>query len=132
MGGSGNAAAFIAVVKGVTADEAWRGYFDGFLSPYHFYDIEAYSRWLPQCGFTPARIELIPKTMRHDSVEGLRGWFRTTWFPYTDRLPSELRERFINTVINRYLPLYPTDSDGATALAMVRLEVAATAVVQAG
>jgi len=125
MGGEGNAEAFFSAVEAVTGAPRWRSYFKGFVAPYFFYGISDYERWLPQCGFDPVRIELIPKAMRHSSRESLKGWFRTTWFPYTDRLPRTERECFIEEIIDTYLTAYPPDSEGATTVAMVRLEVEA-------
>jgi len=125
MGGHGNATAFFAAVEEVMRGGRWREYFSGFVAPYTFYDISKYERWLPQHGLTPMRIELIPKAMRHSSADALKGWFRTTWFPYTDRLPASERELFIDTVIDEYLGAFPPDSEGATTVAMIRLEVEA-------
>lgn len=125
MGGYGNAAAFFTAVESVMGTQCWRDYFNGFVAPYYFYGISDYEWLLPQQGFTPVRIELIPKTMRHRSREALNGWFRTTWFPYTDRLPESERERFIDAVIDEYLAACPVDSEGVTSVAMVRLEVEA-------
>jgi len=125
MGGHGNASAFFAAVEAVMRAGRWREYFSGFVAPYSFYAISDYERWLPQHGLAPVRIELIPKAMRHSSADALKGWFRTTWFPYTDRLPAAERKRFIDTVIDEYLCAFPPDSEGATTVGMVRLEVEA-------
>ena len=128
MGGRGNAAAFFEVLEGVISTPAWRDYFYDFVPPYHFYGMGDYEKWLPDNGFEPVRIELIPKVMRHADSSNLKGWFRTTWFPYTDRLPRESREIFIAQIIERYLASYPPAADGSTSVTMMRLEVEATAV----
>jgi len=125
MGGHGNAAAFFAAVEAIIGSTRWRKYFSDFVTPYYFYNISNYERLLPQYGFTPVRIELISKAMRHNSPEELKGWFRTTWFPYTDRLPKDEREPFINQVIETYLGANPPDKEGMTSVSMVRLEVEA-------
>ena len=56
---------------------------------------------------------------------GLAGWLRTTWLPYTERIPPELREQFVDAVIDEYLGGHPLDHLGAAHVAMVRLEVEA-------
>ena len=30
--------------------------------------------------------------MEHAGIESLKGWIRTTWLPYTQRVPEEERE----------------------------------------
>ena len=65
--------------------------------------------------------------MQHDSKEGLLGWLRTTWFPYTDRLPVELRDTFLEEVVETYTATHPMSVHGDTHVKMVRLEVEAYA-----
>lgn len=125
MGGRGNANAVYVALQEVMEDEVWRPYFEDFGFPYHFLGPEAYERWLPDCGFRLNRAELIPKDMQHEGREGLKGWLRTTWFPYTDRLPSDQRDVFIDAVLDGYLSTHPLDADGKTHVEMVRLEIEA-------
>lgn len=93
--------------------------------PWHFYGVEDYQTWLPRCGFTPVRIELVPKDMRHNGLDQLKGWMRTTWFPYTDRLPIDRRDTFADEAVGKYLRVHPMDEQGRTHMKMVRLEVEA-------
>ncbi|MBI2506342.1 MAG: hypothetical protein HYW07_24265 [Candidatus Latescibacteria bacterium] len=96
-------------------------------NPYYFYGPEEYQDWLPETGFRPLRLEMIPKDMQHPDDAGLLGWLRTTWFPYTDRLPADQREAFLGEVVETYLRAHPADRAGHTHVAMVRLEVEAHA-----
>ncbi len=125
MGGRGNIVEALAVVDGVIARSRWRGFFDGFVPPYHFHGPEEYHEWLPRAGFCVARAELIPKDVRHVDHRAFLGWLRTTWFSYTDRLPAELRDAFLDDVANAYAAAHPPDADGAIRVRMVRLEVEA-------
>lgn len=125
MGGRGNAAAMMRTLQALTARARWAAFFEGFTSPYHFYGPDDYEAWLPEAGFRPRRVELVPKDMRHDGPEGLTGWLRTTWFPYTDRLPADAREEFLDELVVAYLAERPLDSEGKTHVEMVRLEVEA-------
>ncbi|OGP52632.1 MAG: SAM-dependent methyltransferase [Deltaproteobacteria bacterium RBG_13_52_11] len=127
MGGRGNAHEVFRSVQEVIRRLQWQGYFDDFSQPYHFYGPEEYEAWLSQSGFRTVRVELIPKDMQHQGEEGLRGWLRTTWFPYTDRLPAELRAAFVNEVVDAYTKQHPVDALGNTHVKMVRLEVEAYA-----
>lgn len=131
MGGRGNASEVQRVVDEVRSRPAYRDRFQGFVAPYHFHDVDEYMRWLPEAGFRPRRVELLPRDMRHDGVQGLRGWLRTTWFPYTDRLPAAERDGFWDAVLDRYTAHHPLDAEGGTHVSMVRLEVEAVAVTPA-
>jgi len=125
MGAKGNAGEMFSIVQDMIRSPSWHAAFVGFKAPWHFYAVEDYQVWLPQCGFTPVRIELVPKDMRHDGVDNLKGWMRTTWFPYTDRLPIERREAFVDQAVEAYLRLHPLDEHERTCMKMVRLEVEA-------
>lgn len=103
MGGYGNAAEIIKVVEQITALDKWAEYFKGFEFPYSFYGVGDYEQWLPMTGYEAIRIELKPKDMVHKNPDELKGWLRTTWFPYTDRLPEHQRETFITEVVGAYL-----------------------------
>ena len=69
--------------------------------------------------------ELIPKDMIQKGKEGLAGWIRTTWLPYTERIPENMRNNFINELINSYNNRFPIDDNGLFHIKMVRLEVEA-------
>jgi trans-aconitate methyltransferase len=125
MGGYGNAAEIMNVVEQVTASSQWGAYFEGFDFPYHFYGIADYEQWLRTAGYEVIRIALIPKDMVHKSRDELMGWLRTTWFPYTDRLPEDRRELFLTILVREYIGKNPVDSKGQTHVKMVRLEVEA-------
>ena len=127
MGGRGNAADVFAALQKVMQSPAWEPYFQGFTPPYYFYGPEEYEQWLPLCGFRTVRVELISKDMQHQGVEGMLGWLRTTWFPFTDRLPAEQRDTFLAEVVATYTEAHPLDARGNTHVGMVRLEVEAIA-----
>ncbi|MFH1845422.1 MAG: NAD(+) diphosphatase [bacterium] len=126
MGGAGNAEKIFAVVSELSAEPSWRSYFADFTFPYAFHGPADYAVWLPEAGLAPQRLELIPKDMVHSDRDALAGWIRTTWLPYTQRLPEGNRDEFIAELVNRYLASHPVDTDGATHVLMQRLEVAAT------
>lgn len=105
--------------------EQWRRYFHDFTFPYGFYGPEDYEQWLPQAGLQPKRLELIPKDMTQQGKAGLAGWIRTTWLPYTERIPEHLREAFIDDVAASYIRAFPLDRQGNVFVKMVRLEVEA-------
>lgn len=107
------------------AEPRWSRYFEGFTFPYGFHDPQAYCTWLNDVGLLARRVELIPKDMTQEGVEGLAGWIRTTWMPYTQCLPESLREAFIEELAARYTAVHPPDPDGHVHVEMARLEVEA-------
>ena len=98
---------------------------DGFEFPYGFHDPEDYGLWLKEANLNPIRVELIPKGMSYKDKDGLAGWIRTTWLPYTDRVPVHRRNEFITHLVEKYIEKHPLDSTGNVHVRMVRLEVEA-------
>ncbi len=47
----------------------------------------------------------------------------TTWLPYTQRVPEDMREEFIAAVVERYVARHPVDAKGLVHVPMVRLEI---------
>jgi trans-aconitate methyltransferase len=126
MAGKGNAQDVIAVVQEMISEKDCKPYFRHFTFPYGFYGPEEYTKWLKDAGFKPERVELIPKEMKFEGIGGLIGWIRTTWLPFTERLPPEFRDNFIGEIADRYIQAFPTDKDDMVRVKMVRLEVQAT------
>ena len=125
MGGKGNASYILSVLDEIQSYPEWQQYFDNFEFPYGFLGIEEYEKLLLESGFNINRVELIPKDMEHAGKSGLKGWIRTTWLPYTERVPEEIRDKFIDTISTKYIERVPMDSHGKVHVAMVRIEVEA-------
>jgi len=125
MGGKGNAEEIISTLEMIFSENKWCRYFSGFDFPYRFYDKDEYKKLLNEHGITPLRVELIPKLMSYDNKEGLAGWVRTTWLPYTERVPDSFREEFVNLIVEKYIENNPLDNKGRVHVNMVRLEVEA-------
>lgn len=125
MGGRGNAAEMRVAMEEVMRRDSWVGCFSDHTDPYSFHGPEEYAEWLAAAGLTAQRVELFPRDMIQRGREGLAGWVRTTWMPYTHRVPEEQRERFISEVVDTYLQTHPADPDGKVHVGMVRLEVEA-------
>ncbi|MCX6029087.1 MAG: methyltransferase domain-containing protein [Chloroflexi bacterium] len=124
-GGAGNAAGIIAVMEAQARTPRWAGYFADFTFPYFFNSPADYEQWLPKAGFFSTHTELVEKDMTHGGREGLAGWIRTTWMPYTHRIPENQREIFIAECVGAYLDQHPLDDLGRSHVRMIRLEVEA-------
>lgn len=125
MGGRSNAHAVVEVIEELQVLPRFAPYFIDFDFPYGFLGIEEYETLLNEAGFIDQRIELIERDMIHDGKAGLCGWIRTTWLPYTERIPEQQRDEFIDMIASRYLQRKPLDADGKAHVDMVRLEVEA-------
>ena len=125
MGGKGNCAGVLSVLKRLLEEMAWREYFIDFKLPYGFHGADEYEHWLLETGFNDIRVELIPKTMHFNDQAGLEGWIRTTWLPYTERVPEEKRDDFIAELAAEYIKAEKCDPVGGVNVAMVRLEAEA-------
>jgi trans-aconitate 2-methyltransferase len=125
MAGKGNAKDILNIIDEFAVLEPWKKFFSNMTFPYGFFDPEEYRAFLCQAGLVPVRVELFPKDMKHQGREGLAGWVRTTWLPFTDRLPVELRVSFVDLIVKRYLELHPADAADVVHIAMTRLEVEA-------
>ncbi len=91
MAGKGNAKDVLCIIDELTAAEPWKSYFSGMQFPYGFFDAIEYRAFLKEAGLVPLRVELFPKDMQFGGRKGLAGWVRTTWLPFTDRLPIDIR-----------------------------------------
>jgi trans-aconitate methyltransferase len=61
--------------------------------------------------------------MRQQGRDGLAAWIRTTWLPYTEKVPVGRRDEFVSEAVDRYLAMHPLDAEGRATVPMVRLEV---------
>jgi trans-aconitate 2-methyltransferase len=124
-GGLGNADDFFGAVRAEMRMTAWRGFFRRMGRHYFFHSPEKYATWLPQAGFRADLVRLVEKDTAHAGRDGLAAWMRTTWLPYTQRVPEAQREEFIRRVVGRYLAKHPADAAGQAHVRMVRLEIEA-------
>lgn len=124
-GGQGNAEDVFTVVRSELRRAAWREFFRGLRRPYFFHRPEEYQAWLPEAGFRAELVRLAAKTATYAGADGLAAWVRTTWLPYTQRVPESRREEFIRRVVLRYVDRHPPDADGWVHVRMVRLEIEA-------
>lgn len=124
-GGQGNAEQIMGAVFEVAQRERWRPYFTPLINPYFFRSPEEYRPWLAAAGLRVERLDLVSKDMIHRGKTGLAGWLRTTWMPFTERVPVQQCEPFIAEVVEAYVTDFPPDAQGQVHVPMVRLEVVA-------
>jgi trans-aconitate methyltransferase len=122
-GGKGNAQDVFLALRPEMRLARWREFFRRIPTPYFFHSPAAYEKWLPRFGFERRLIRLAPKDAVYEGRDRFAAWFRTTWLPYTQRVPEDLREEFISSVVERYIVKHPPDAEGRVHVRMVRLEI---------
>lgn len=122
-GGKGNAHDVFLALRPEMRLKRWREFFRKMETPYFFHSPEEYTKWMPRFGFETRSVRLAPKDATYAGREGFAGWLRTTWMPYTQRVPEQMREEFISAVVDRYLAKHRVDSKGLVHVRMVRLEI---------
>ena len=127
-GGKGNAHDVFVALRPEMRLKRWRGFFREMEKPYFFHSPDSYEEWLPRFGFKSLGVQLSPKDAIYDGRKGLAAWLRTTWLPYIQRVPEDLREEFIAAITDRYLATHPPDAAGSIHVRMVRLEIDAVKV----
>src|SRR4051812_26134648 len=127
-GGKGNAHDVFLALRPEMRLKRWREFFRRMEAPYFFHSPEEYKKWLPRFGFKTRSVKLAPKDATYEGCDGFATWLRTTWLPYTQRVPEDVREQFIAAVVQRYVAKHPVDAKGSVHVRMVRLEIDATKV----
>ncbi|MDW5551916.1 class I SAM-dependent methyltransferase [Methanosarcina sp.] len=125
LGGRGNAEEILKVLDYMLESEKWSSYFGDFVFPYGFYGPDEYGKWLKDAGFSIKRLELIAKDMALQEESGLFASIASTWHPYIQRVPQELKENFINELVALFVKNYPPDDKGYIHIQMKRLEIEA-------
>ncbi|MFO1477745.1 MAG: methyltransferase domain-containing protein [Verrucomicrobiota bacterium] len=122
-GGKGNAQDVFLALRPEMRVKRWRGFFRNLDKAYFFHSPEEYKKWLPRFGFEPRAVRLAPKDAIYENRARFEAWFRTTWLPYTQRIPEDSRDDFVAAVVDRYLARHPADDAGQVRVRMFRLEI---------
>ncbi len=122
-GGKGNAQDVFVALRPEMRLKRWCKFFRKLPKPYFFHSPADYEKWLPRFGFKMHSVKLTPKDAVYQGRDRFVAWFRTTWLPYTQRVPEDLREEFTASVVDRYLAKHPPDAEGRVRVRMVRLEI---------
>jgi trans-aconitate methyltransferase len=122
-GGKGNAQDVFVALRPEMRLKRWRDFFRKMPTPYFFYAPDEYKKWLPKFSFKIQKLKLAPKDAIYAGAEDFATWLRTTWIPYVQRVPENVRDEFIAAVTQRYVAKHPPDADGKVHVKMVRLEI---------
>ncbi|HVU28552.1 MAG TPA: methyltransferase domain-containing protein [Verrucomicrobiae bacterium] len=122
-GGKGNAHDVFLALRPEMRLARWKKFFRKMPTPYFFYSPSDYEKWLPKSAFKIVSLKLAPKDALYDGADGFATWLRSTWIPYVQRVPENLREEFITAVTQRYVAKHPPDAEKKIHVKMVRLEI---------
>jgi trans-aconitate methyltransferase len=125
FGGKGNAAQVFIILDEMMKDKKWGAYFGDLKFPFNFPGYEEYAELIKKAGLSIKRVELLEKEMILETEENFAGWIRTTWLPYTERIPENKRDEFISRVIKKFIERFSVGTDGKLHVNMVRLEAEA-------
>lgn len=125
QGGQGNGKEILDEADQLIKEVRWKPYFKDFKFPFGFFSPDEYRGWVEQADLQPIRLELLKRVMTYEDLEGFKGWIRTTWLPYTHRVPENLQDEFVDAIAHRYLENYPNWENDGINLDMIRLEVEA-------
>ena len=125
MGGRGNAGIMNKKMTELTKRGEWKEYFKGFKFPYFFPSPAEYKALLKRNGFKPVKVSIIPKIALHKGYEGLFMWLKTTWLPYTQRVPAAKRNKFIRAAALGFMEETGQMNKTAVKMVMKRLQVEA-------
>jgi trans-aconitate 2-methyltransferase len=129
-GGKGNAHDVFLALRPEMRLKRWSTFFRKMPLPYFFYAPADYEKWLPKFGFKIHALKLAPKDALYPGTDGFATWVRTTWLPFVQRVPENLREEFIAAVTERYVAKHPPDANNNVHVRMVRLEIVAEKAVR--
>ncbi|HEY1786573.1 MAG TPA: methyltransferase domain-containing protein [Verrucomicrobiae bacterium] len=122
-GGKGNAQDVFVALRPELRAKPWREFFRQIPEPYFFYAPDEYKKWLEKAGFKTRVLRLAPKDATYPGIDGFAVWLRTTWMPYVQRVPENVREEFITAITRRYVAKHPPDAENNVHVKMVRLEI---------
>ena len=97
--------------KEVMDRPTWRMYFDGF-EQRRAYSADECEQLLIAAGFVLRRFEFVNEEVMHRDADALKGYARSTWHRYTERIPAKKRDAFLNEVVRRCVELSPADRSG--------------------
>jgi trans-aconitate methyltransferase len=111
--------------KEVMDRPAWRTYFEGF-EQRRAYSADECEQLLRDAGFVLRRCEFVTEEVTHKDADALKGYARSTWHRYTDRIPAQKRDALLNEVVQRCIELSPADRSGRICVRASLLEIDAT------
>ena len=88
-------------IHDVCKNDLWAPYFNNYLAPWAFQNVEEFGAILKEIGFENIRIQDATKTVSFNGNFKFSEWL-SSWVPHRHRLPLGLWESFFMDVANAY------------------------------
>jgi trans-aconitate methyltransferase len=111
------------VAEQVIQVERWKPYFQGHTRPYAHFTPDQYRALAEQAGFRVLNIRDKGYAWPFKSREAFIGWFRATFGVWANRVPEELRDTFINEVLDAYQPIAADSPEEVNVLKFHQMDV---------
>lgn len=98
---------FNAAVYETMEAPQWKPFFKDFKSTFRFEDLETYINYFKNSGFSIILAQNVPSIDPFVNRDEVMNWFKGTW-PHIHSLPKELRNTFLNEIIDLYIQKRPT------------------------
>jgi trans-aconitate 2-methyltransferase len=95
----------------VIASEKWADQFANFQPAHGFFQPKEYEQLLVSQGFTPKRIQRMYRSMLFANDQAFKSFLKS-WFPYSKGVDGAHLDEFLSEVLQKYLEIYPKDSEG--------------------
>lgn len=90
------------VIENARQSPRWAGHFAGFRKPFAHYTLDEYRALAERAGFHVARLKIEDDAWDFKTREGFVAFARATFVEWTQHLPENERDAFINDVLDRY------------------------------
>lgn len=87
----------------VINSEKWNSYFRDFDFPWKFYNVSEYQNLLELTNFKIIDCKMINVEMKHEGINGLKGWIEATWLPYLSKINNTQINSFVDDVVNNFI-----------------------------
>lgn len=113
-----------STLKALTTSEKWSDYFLAFDPTWNISSEESYQQVLSSLNFACVETKKLPQEQIFSSEETFDA-FLTSWIPYLKALPESMHRAFIQDFIQRYLQIFPKDSQGQIHFLVEKLDILA-------
>ncbi len=108
----------------ITSSEKWKGYFKDFANSRRYYNAAEYILLIKKANLIPIRVEDKIGATVFENKHSLKNWLSSV-SNYVMYLPEELREDFIEDILQDILIFNPPDAQGRIKLHLTKTEVIA-------
>ena len=114
----------VRILRNLSQNPEWSPYLKNFKPPWNFFGRDEYEKFLKDANFSTVKVEITKKPFRLKNEQAFIGWMKQI-VPHLKHIPSQLRDRFLQRVLQEYLKHVPLTDQGEVRLSHAQLEVSA-------